>query len=190
MLARRYAGLTSYRDTGLVRSAGTRSVIRFLTSFQRPDRFCFEFTAPGRTISWGAVWQQHGQTYWRDGEQMEPVPEIMDAMAHGTGATLGAAHTIPALLLPQIARDDWTVRVLRQPHRVPAPTPEFPSAWIWIEGGGWHDDQVVRVAIDSTSGLLVRCDDITPGHEYQTQYLPYANPALSERDFTLIWQDR
>jgi hypothetical protein len=108
-----YAGCQSYCDTGVVR---TRFLVQpdlpefesdqpFRTAFVRPDRFRFEFsrTHPGQTAPHRYIVHAAGdvvQTWWDVQPGVERHPSLGLALAGATGVSGGAAHTVPALLLP------------------------------------------------------------------------------------------
>lgn len=111
-MAARYASCACYRDSGTVvtehlRADGntTKSVRPFQTALVRPHRFRFEFRD---RFNDAEPWQRY--VVWRDGTAVrtrwdvtgrEESPESLDlALAGATGVSAAAAHTIPALLLP------------------------------------------------------------------------------------------
>jgi outer membrane lipoprotein-sorting protein len=103
----------SYRDTGAVKTvfiktSGNETVEkRFTTAFIRPDRFRFEYKErrdekrDSRYIVWCKG--KDVQTWWD--WDLEPLIEkdksLRLALAGATGVSSGAAHNIPALLLPK-----------------------------------------------------------------------------------------
>ncbi|MBV9470072.1 MAG: hypothetical protein JO316_25535 [Abitibacteriaceae bacterium] len=105
-MAKVYTECKSYRDTGVVKSAnGTFSMEgTFATAFVRPDRFRFDYTGKNSIRpEFRYIVCQKGQVIsrWSDVSPHRPPPESLGlALAGGTGVSGGAAHTIPALLLP------------------------------------------------------------------------------------------
>ena len=77
----------------------------FLTAFQRPDRFRYEFR--GQTGGGGPF---HRYIVWREGTAVRTRWELLGrderpeslvlALAGATGVSGGSAHTVPSLLLP------------------------------------------------------------------------------------------
>ena len=108
----------------------------------------------------------------------------MTAIAGATGLSLGAAQTIPALLLPTEATDQWTLQAVQEPRLVRARDPAKPG-WQWVVGRAWNG-QVLRVGIDPKSLLVHRLED--EGHgavaPTVTEYDPEANPAISPEDLS------
>src|SRR4051794_40464398 len=109
-----YAGCRTYRDTGRVH---TRFLTRrgrldfestkpFRTAFVRPDRFRFEFAShfPGQAEMHRFIVHMAGrvvQTWWDLRPGVERQSRLGMALAGATGVSGGAAHTVPALLLPR-----------------------------------------------------------------------------------------
>ncbi len=111
----RHRSVQTYTDTGLSRSLGTRGprLCTFETSFQRPNllRFAFERPHPSRGLAhlvsrcvvghdgtrpffWASHYESNAKTEH---------PETLDlAVAGATGISSGTAHTIAALLLPEV----------------------------------------------------------------------------------------
>jgi len=95
-----YATLDSYRDSGEQRtkfSRGHTSTLQFLTTFQRPNQFRFEFEDDGLSY----VVHQSGnavQTYWTLNNRLEQDLEIDMALAGAHGVSGGTASTLAELL--------------------------------------------------------------------------------------------
>ena len=110
-MAKVYADCQSYRDSGVVKSVLTFSVLGkqitekpFTTAFVRPDRFRFEFKAMESGVEQRyLVWQGGNdvKTWWDVKPGVEKVESLGLALAGPTGVSGGSAHTIPALLLPR-----------------------------------------------------------------------------------------
>jgi hypothetical protein len=113
-LAEVYATCTSYRDTGVVNTrfinpagGGHTTTRPFETAFVRPDRFRFEYRSRHfEEDNWDRhiVWADDGdvRTWW-DVTPGVKVPESLGlALAGATGVSGGSAHTVPALLLPNL----------------------------------------------------------------------------------------
>ena len=87
------------------------------------DRLHFEFTREGRTESISV-------------SVTDPVA-LLDALAGPTGISLGAAHTIPALLLPESNQDSWSLLQLKDVHLI-APPPSQGAGWVLdLAHGDW-----------------------------------------------------
>lgn len=110
-MERVYAGCTSYRDTGDVKSVvvtdGGRAATNrpFLTAFVRPDRFRFQFTDPGlgeRAYSY-IVWSDGSEVRsWWDAKPGERRPgSLQEALAPAAGISGGSSVRVPGLLLPE-----------------------------------------------------------------------------------------
>ena len=157
----RYANLASYRDQGRVRRQNEAvAAVKFRTRFSRAAGLRFEYTRAGRTES------ITGLTSDPDG--------LMEALAGPTGDSLGAAHTIPALLLPEVSRGSWSLLQLSAVLLIRAPSsPEASRHWAWLAGKGWAG-QVVRVALDPETLLIWRLEDDGLGKHrpHRTEYEP------------------
>lgn len=164
-LARRYRQCSSYEDAGSVATTysgpGVRFVRlrRFTTAFVRPDRFRFEFQdveGPGPQSRY-VIWMASGRTHlWSEppGRQQEE-DSLGLAIAAATGVSGGAAHTVSALLLPEVI-DGWRVSELLEPRFDPSAIP-VPGC-LCIMGEGWAGR--VRAHIDSTSFALRRLETV------------------------------
>ena len=159
----RYAGLASYRDHGRVRRPGEAAIVQFHTRFARPTGLHFEFTRAGRTESISV-----------------PITDpdaLLDALAGPTGVSLGAAHTIPALLLPAGNQDSWSLLQLKGVHLIaPPPGQAGAGRWSWLTGTGWGG-QLMRVAVDPETLLIWRLEDDGVGEvrPHRTEYEPDAS---------------
>ncbi len=163
----RYAGLASYRDHGRVRRPGdAAAIVQFRTRFARPTGLHFEFTRAGRTES-------------INGPITDPDALIGD-LAGLTGVSLGAAHTIPALLLPEGNQESWSLLQLKAVHLIaPPPSQATAGRWSWMTGTGWAG-QAIRVAIDSETLLIWRLEDDGVGEvrPHITEYEPDATNSV------------
>jgi hypothetical protein len=142
----RYAGLQTYRDQGrVVRTDSSAGVVEFRTLFARNVGLRFEFTRHGRTE---VVAKPIGE------------PEaLMEALAGPTGISGGAAHTIPALLLPEANGENWSLLRLTAVRMVPPPRGQPATGpWRYIAGTGWAG-QLLRVAVDPATLLIRRLHD-------------------------------
>jgi hypothetical protein len=163
----RYARLANYRDQGRVlRHDDTAAVLEFRTLFARGTGLRFEFTRAGRTecIS-GSITDLEG---------------VLDALASVTGVSLGAAHTIPALLLPAASQESWSLRQLSAVRLVAPPPSEPPGRWTWLAGTGWAG-QPLRVGIDPETLLIWRLDHNNGAEErraHSTEYEPDATGSV------------
>jgi len=116
-LVERYAAISTYRDRGVVRQAlgeGKAPIeTRFETRFQRPGIFRFAFSSPHPYPPLAHIITQHcfgadriGAYAWtkeHDGAaQVQPEEDLSMAIAGATGISGGSAHTIAALLMPDI----------------------------------------------------------------------------------------
>jgi outer membrane lipoprotein-sorting protein len=111
-MAERYRALKSYQDSGVVQSyrkSGEKELVNsFKTYFVRAGyQFRFEWEEPETRYSqksWNIVWSDGGvvQTYWNWGE-LDKDESLSMAVAGATGVSRGAAHTIPELLIAEIA---------------------------------------------------------------------------------------
>jgi hypothetical protein len=113
----RYAAMSSYMDSGVVRQwfkAGEAPhETQFSTSFKKPAFFRFEFSsphpfAPLRHIITRHVVGSDGKTAYSLTKEHEATPHLETeeslsmAVAGATGISVGAAHTIGRLLLPEV----------------------------------------------------------------------------------------
>jgi hypothetical protein len=163
----RYAGLPSYRDHGCVRWRNdTAAIVQFRTRFAREIGLHFEFTRAGRTES-------------ITGLSSDP-EGLMDALAGPTGVSLGAAHTIPALLLPGASQSSWSLLQLSGVRAIARPANlEVTRDLIWVGGTGWAG-QVLRVAVDPQTLLIWHLEDDGLGElrPYHTEYEPDATGSV------------
>ena len=110
----RYAGASSYQDTGAVeevagdKSGGRRTVLRFKTYFVRPRLFRFEWAKISPTTKeedTNVVWSDGKQTYsyhsWDD-VGAERKEDLWMGIAGATGTSRGSAHTVPTLLMEEV----------------------------------------------------------------------------------------
>jgi hypothetical protein len=113
-MSSRYAAMRSYQDRGIVLTkspdhADTNETI-FATAFRRPDRFRFEWTThhpypPLRHLrTRHVIWNDcQGTFYFNDlRPAVEPQASLRLAIAGATGVSRGSAHTVPALLIPEV----------------------------------------------------------------------------------------
>lgn len=113
-MAKRYATLRSYQDTGVVLSHwkdhAVPDELPFKTYFARPDNFRFEWISdhphlPLRHIAYSyVIWSNSSGAYlYRDGlPNVEQKQDLSMAVAALTGVSHGSAHTVPGLLLKTI----------------------------------------------------------------------------------------
>lgn len=116
LVAHTYLSSNTYRDTGTVVTetsilgipiALLGDTIHFSTAFIRPDRFRFEYQYRFRK---SGDWDTHivhadpsgVRTYWDVDPGITQESSLGLALAGATGVSHGAAHTIPALLLPEV----------------------------------------------------------------------------------------
>jgi hypothetical protein len=168
----RYAGLARYQDEGHVqRQDEPASVVQFRTRFDRTIGLRFEFIRAGHTHSVvGSMTDPDG---------------LMDALAGPTGVSLGAAQTIPALLLPEASSGAWSILQLRDVHLIAPPRDSTAAGrWTWLAGVGWAG-QSYRVAIDPASLLIWRLEDdgVREIRPYRTDYEPQIPGSLPAEDF-------
>jgi len=106
-----YAAIKSYQDTGYVKTVfydtnggkNTRKLI-FSTSYDRPDRFRFEYGNKVADEVEGSyiIWKNKGEvkTWWELDKKQEAPESLYLAIAAATGVSSGSSHTIPRLLIP------------------------------------------------------------------------------------------
>jgi hypothetical protein len=109
-MADAYASCVSYRDSGSVvtkfvfqdSEKNRNSATTFKTTFVRPDRLRFEFTAEAMGDGRCIVWSRGQQAWtWFDSDPGVGEAESLGlALAGATGISGGSAHTVPVLLLP------------------------------------------------------------------------------------------
>jgi hypothetical protein len=116
-MTRVYAACRSYRDFGVVRRrfGGLPGIPEseddrpFRTAFVRPDRFRFEFSSTHANTSGRTRYIVHAsgetiQTGWDVSPGIERSEGLSSALAGATGVSGGSAHTVPAMLLPDLVR--------------------------------------------------------------------------------------
>jgi hypothetical protein len=167
----RYAGLATYQDEGRVqRRDEPASVVQFRTRFARAIGLCFEFTRAGHTQNVA-------------GSMTDP-EGLMDALAGPTGISLGAAQTIPALLLPEAGSGAWSILQLRDVRLIAPPRDSTEAGrWTWLAGFAWAG-QSYRVAVDPASLLIRRLEDdgLREVRPHRTDYQPQIPGSLSAED--------
>jgi hypothetical protein len=111
-----YATCASYRDAGVVTTrfintdgGGHTTTRPFETAFVRPDRFRFEYRSRHfEEDDWDRciVWAGGGdvRTWWDVTRGVESPESLGLALSGATGVSGGSAHTVPALLLPDLIR--------------------------------------------------------------------------------------
>ncbi len=113
-MAETYAKCKSYQDTGTVKIVTFQNngeSIReqpFATSFIRPDQFRFEYKEKVDSF----LKEKPCYIVWRKGDEVltwffarpdiTKVQSLSSGIAGATGVSSGSAHTIPALLLPEV----------------------------------------------------------------------------------------
>jgi hypothetical protein len=108
----------------------------------------------------------------------------MDAIAALTGVSLGAVHTIPTILLPELGPDEWSLGRLAEPVARTASIPDQPST-IRLDGRGWND-QPMSIFISKETGLVVRIEDHHPSGAPRsvTEYAPAANLEVAPEELS------
>jgi hypothetical protein len=113
-MAERYAALSSYQDSGVVETVSGGSLPRrstdvlFKTYFTRPGKLRFEW------MGYSPLSSPESSAIWSDGvkvfsfhsfepERVETEEGIGMAVAGATGVSRGSAHTVPGLLLSEVA---------------------------------------------------------------------------------------
>lgn len=106
-MAAAYANCASYQDTGRVTTAivggdaaGHTDTLSFSTAFVRPARFRFEFTARRGSRFLAVAHGEDSRTWWDVQPGIQRPPSLELALAGAAGISRGAAHTVPALLMP------------------------------------------------------------------------------------------
>jgi len=110
-MERAYAGCSSYRDSGVVKTVSLTDGGRFggeqpfRTAFVRPGRLRFEFTdrGLGGRSSRLVVWLSDGDalTWWDPKPGVRQAGSLQEALGAATGLSGGASDRVPGLLLPR-----------------------------------------------------------------------------------------
>ena len=110
-MERAYAGCSSYRDTGVVKTVSLTDGGRFggeqpfRTAFVRPGRLRFEFTdrGLGDRSSRLVVWVSDGDvlTWWDPKPGVRQAASLQEALGAATGLSGGVSDRVPGLLLPR-----------------------------------------------------------------------------------------
>lgn len=110
-MERAYAGCSSYRDSGVVKTVSLTDGGRFggeqpfRTAFVRPGRLRFEFTdrGLGGRSSRLVVWLSDGDalTWWDPKPGVRQAASLQEALGAATGLSGGASDRVPGLLLPR-----------------------------------------------------------------------------------------
>jgi hypothetical protein len=106
------------------------------------------------------IWTESGRTHlWSEPPRRQEEEESLGlAIAAATGVSAGAAHTVSALLLPEVI-DGWRLSELAAPGFDQSATP-VPGC-LCIIGEGWAGR--VRAYIDSTGFALRRLETVNTG---------------------------
>jgi outer membrane lipoprotein-sorting protein len=190
-----YAECESYRDQGEVRTvfiqkdeSNWTDVKRFSTSFQRPDRFRFEY----RESTFGGKPQQYMihmdggsvQTWWDINPGVKKPWSLGFAIAGATGVSGGSAVTVPNLLMPDRV-DARSVLELSQVKQLEDAKINGRVCYR-VEGRGVLGTRTVLWIDRKTFGLR-RIEEWKkfPSFEAETTttYEPEINPRMNEKDF-------
>ena len=144
-----YSECEGYSDTGLMEA---RSVLgngrgTFTTKFSRPDNLEFSFdgeSGAGVEIRCRLRSQSNKTTLSCFGEDDEP-ESLGLGVAGASGATNGAAHVVPTLLLPVVV-GGWPVVDLVRPHLLGRSTINDVDCLL-VEGGHPHADPALTVTL-------------------------------------------
>lgn len=106
-----YAGCSSYRDSGVVKTVSVTDGGRFggeqpfRTAFVRPGRLRFEFTdrGLGERSSRLVVWVSDGDvlTWWDPKPGVRQAASLQEALGAAAGLSGGVSDRVPGLLLPR-----------------------------------------------------------------------------------------
>jgi hypothetical protein len=109
-----YASCRSYLDEGEVRTVfveqkrGRTAVKPFFTAFVRPAEFRFEFRDRRGEDEWNTyvIWRgaENVKTWWTIRPAVENQKDLFTALSGAAGVSSLASVTIPALLMPDLAR--------------------------------------------------------------------------------------
>ena len=185
-MAEVYLTCSAYRDKGTVLTtsfyAGDTDTeeVRFMTAFVRPDRFRFEFVEDSDRYIVHS--DSSGTRTWWDLTGLDEEESLDLALAGATGVSMGAAHTIPSLLLNE--KDSHRLTDLTELTLLPD---EKLGGVLChrIEGKNWRGD-TESLWIDKTTYLLRRIDEAStfPGFrtEDTTIYSPQVDTAISSEE--------
>lgn len=186
-----YAGCKTYQDHGIV----TIKIIRsndemimerpFTTAFIRPSRFRYEYKEKKpysnkeyRYIIWSGG--QEVKSWWDINPGIQKKQSLSMALAGATGVSGGSAHTIPALLLPEVGGCPLTD--IRDAKRIDDAIVDNANCFR-IEGKYCGESSIIW--IDAKS-FLVRF--ITTEHKFpefrsetKTSYSPIVDGSISEK---------
>ena len=109
--AKTYATCISYRDTGTAtattksKALDYKSILDFMTVFTRPNQFRFEYNTAKDSIIPTVrhiVWTSGDTAYWwwTIDSKVTKADSLEMALAAATGVSLGSAHNVPQLLMP------------------------------------------------------------------------------------------
>ena len=183
-----YASCDSYRDEGLLTDLFTTQEcvmtvqIRFSTAFVRPDRFRFAYAIERPLFLPSLIWRNgRDLRFWWPGKEESP-PNLGLAIASATGVSGGAAHNVPALLMP----DEVPGRRLLDFDEVDAIGIEVVSGRTCYRLEGRWAGRLMRIWIDAESLLLRQVEQEwwSPDSESVRTivYRPEMNQILRPRD--------
>lgn len=182
-MAEAYLNCSTYTDTGTVTTVfkgerDTNTVVKpFSTAMVRPNQFRFEFTEEGNLNSRYVVWRRGRdvRTWWDVTQKSKRVDSLSLALAGATGVSGSSAHTVPALLMPEVGGRMLTD--LEQPtrgddksfrgHKCFTIEAQFASAPVTI----W---------IDQSSFLIRRIDGTSEFDDFSTAESTAYDPVIDE----------
>lgn len=197
-MARRYQRCNSYRDTGVVTirliSKDGEDVEKrpFTTAFVRPDQFRFEFSA-----RFGGDSKFRRCIIWKTGEEVlswwdllghvEAAQSLGLALASATGLSGGAAHRVPALLLPEDV-PGFHLTSLKDPER--QEDADFEGTPCYRVRGTARDGHPFRLWINRSNFTLLRIDERFTHNDFEarqrTTYTPEFDTDIAEEALTFL----
>lgn len=185
-MASAYASCRSYVDEGEVRTVfheqgGRRTRVKpFSTAFVRPSDFRFEYKERRGEEDWNSyiVWRgaDSVKTWWSVKPGVNSPTDLFSALGGAAGVSSGSAVTVPALLMPDLARGN-RIKSLSGPKLLGEEEVDGRRAHK-VEGLDSRNN-VVTIWVDAESMLLLKVYEKVKAEKYEaettTTYKPQVN---------------
>jgi hypothetical protein len=195
-VAQVYRDCRSYSDSGVVKtvffSKNDKDLDEkpFTTAFVRPDQFRFESTSnpPKLNVQLPLkfkdmkfiIWQKGNdiRTWWTIEPGKKKEISLSMAIAAATGISGGAAHTIPALLMPTEVGGQ---RITEYGQYKRIADAKLDSANCFCIQGKLNasDSEAITIWIDKTTYLIIRIDEANKFPDFRTESTTTYNPKIN-----------
>jgi hypothetical protein len=191
-MASTYASCRSYVDEGEVRTVfleqtGRRTTVKpFSTAFVRPGEFRFEFRDRRGEDEWNTyvVWRsaESVKTWWTIKPAVENQKDLFFALGGAAGVSSLASVTVPALLMPDLARGN-RIKSLFELKLIGEE--QFSGANAYRVEGFDSRNNPITIWIDKESMLLVKVYEKKKFEKFEaettTTYKPHVNLEVAQQ---------